>query len=58
MRCAAILIFLLHVSPVQAQSFSSVYRANLEYCAGLNVRKFDDGISSAALIARALLGFL
>lgn len=56
MRRIAVLIVLLQLAPSHAQSPAGEYRAALEYCAGLNMHDLDDGISSATVIARTLLG--
>ncbi len=56
MRRLFLLIFLLQMSPSNAQSPLVEYRAALEYCAGRHMVELDDGISSAPVIARALLG--
>jgi hypothetical protein len=56
MRYVFLLVFLLHMTPSHAQSPQVEYRAALEYCAGQHMVDLDDGISSAPIIARALLG--
>jgi len=56
MRYVFLLVFFLQVSSSYAQSPNVEYRAALEHCAGLHMVDLDDGISSAAVVARALLG--
>ncbi|HAO39334.1 MAG TPA: hypothetical protein DEA80_16315 [Afipia sp.] len=56
MRRVFLLIFLLQMTPSNAQSPLVEYRAALEYCAGRHMVEFDDGVSSAPVIARALFG--
>lgn len=54
MRYVPLLVFLLQAGPSDAQTVD--YRAALEYCAGRHMVDLDDGISSATVVARALLG--
>lgn len=56
MRTTPLYAMLLIVTSANAQEPFGNYRQALEYCAGLHMRNMDDGISSAATVARALLG--
>lgn len=56
MRRLVLLALLLQISSSYAQSPTVEYKAALEYCAGQHMVDLDDGISSAPIIARTLLG--